>query len=278
MSECGITNLGSCLVEKLFDFIIYIFNLPLKPLLAIINNLMVEPARIDLFASLWSVIIYMLSLFYGILLLIVGFRFLISGFSPEQREKAKRSLANTMIMMVLVQASYILYSLILELTASLTSGIYKLIPASFFLLESGSFDNIGLQLVLLIPYIITLVITVIFLSLRYICVGAGIVLFPLGIFLYFIEPLQSYGKLILNYLGILIVLPFAYAIILLASSKFLEIGTFSGMKILVMIGGFTLINILTIFLLVFAIIKSAVAIMHHARPVINVVNTVASYV
>jgi hypothetical protein len=275
MSECGITNLGSCLVEKLFEFIIYILNLPVKPLLALINNLMIEPARIDLFASLWSVIIYMLSLFYGILLLIVGFRFLISGYSPEQREKAKRSLMNIIIMMILIQSSYLLYSLILELVAGLTSGIYKLIPSSFFLLESGSIENIGLQLVLLIPYIITLVITLIFLALRYICVGAGIVIFPIGIFFYFIEPLQSYGKLILNYLAVLITLPFFYAIILLASSKFIEINTFSGMKILVMIGGFALINVFTLFLIIFVIIKSAMAIMHHARPVIQIVKMVA---
>ena len=182
---------------------------------------------------------------------------------------------NIIIMMILIQSSYLLYSLILELVSGLTSGIYKLIPSSFFLLESGSFFNIGLEIVLLIPYILTLVTTLIFLALRYICVGAGIVLFPIGIFLYFIEPLHSYGKLILNYLGVLIILPFFYAIILLASSKFLEVDTFSGIKILVMIGGFTLINFLTFFLIIFIIIKSAMAVTHHTKSIVQVVKMVS---
>jgi hypothetical protein len=111
-----------------------------------INNLMIEPANIELFASLWSVIIYMLSLFYGILLLTTGFRFIISGYSAEQRDKAKKSFGNIIIMIILVQSSYILYSLLLQIISSLTAGMYKLIPSNFFLLEAGSFSNIGLEI------------------------------------------------------------------------------------------------------------------------------------
>jgi len=254
---CGITNLGTCLVEGFFNFIIYILNLPVKPLLAMVNNLMIEPVNIQIFASTWSIIIYMLSLFYGILLLVVGFRFLISGYSPEQREKAKKSLMNVMLMMVLVQASFLLYSLILEIVASMTAVVYSSIPSNFFLVTTDGFSNIGLELVLIIPYVLTLLVTLIFLALRYICVGVGVVFFAIGIFMYFFEPLQAYGKLILNYLGVLIALPFFYSIILLASSKFLEVGAFSEMKILVMIGGFALVNLFTIFLTLFVIFKAA---------------------
>jgi hypothetical protein len=271
MSECGITNLGSCLVEKLFEFILYILNLPIKALLAIINNLMIEPVNISLFAGMWSIIIYILSLFYGILLLIVGFRFILSGSAPEQREKAKKSLMNTILMMVLVQTSYFLYDLILQVVSSITSVIYGMIPASFFLVTSGDFSNIGLELAFIIPYIIILVFTSIILALRYICVGMGVIFFTIGIFFYFIEPLEAYGKLILNYLGVLISLPIMYAIILLASSKFLEAGAFSDMKILVMIGGFGLINLLTIFFVLFVIFKAA-----NSRPVKQIVTVVNS--
>ncbi|MCH7850922.1 MAG: hypothetical protein IH845_04740 [Nanoarchaeota archaeon] len=257
MSTCGITNLGSCLVEKFFEFVIYIMNLPIRPILALINNLMIEPVNIDIFASTWGVIIYMLSLFYGILLLIIGFRFLVSGSSPEQREKAKKSLSNILIMMVLIQASFLLYSLVLEIVASMTSVIYNSIPSDFFLATADNFGNIGLELAMIAPYLVTLIVTLIFLTLRYICVSIGVVFFALGIFLYFIEPLEAYGKLIINYLGVLIFLPFFYSIILLASSKFLEVGTFSNLKILVMIGGFSLIIIFTLLLTLFVIFKAA---------------------
>jgi len=271
MSSCGITNLGSCLVEKLFEFIIYILNLPIRPLLAMINNLMIEPVNIQIFASTWSIIIYMLSLFYGILLLVIGFRFLVSGYSPEQREKAKKSLADILIMMVLIQASFLLYSLVLEIVASMTAVIYGSIPDSFFLATAGSFSNIGLELVLIVPYVLTLLVTLIFLALRYICVGIGVVFCAIGIFCYFFEPLKSYGKLILNYLGVIIALPFFYSIILLASSKFLEVGAFSEMKILVMIGGFSLVNLFTIFLTLFVIFKAASAVSGPVKQIVTLV-------
>lgn len=273
MSECGITNLGTCLVEKFFEFVVYILNMPVKPLLALINNLMIEPVNIKIFASTWSVIIYILSLFYGILLLIIGFRFMVSGYSPEQREKAKQSLANIFIMIILVQTSYFLYELILQVVASMTGTVYGLIPESFFLATSDGFINIGLELIMVVPYVFALLITLILLSLRYICVSMGVILFAIGIFFYFIEPLESYGRLILNYLGVLIALPFFYSIILLTSSKFLETDTFSSIKILVMIGGFTLINLLTMFLMFFVMFKAANSLAKPVKQIVTIVNS-----
>jgi hypothetical protein len=257
MSTCGITNLGSCLVENLFEFLLYILNLPIKALLILINNLMIEPVNIQIFASTWSIIIYILSLFYGILLLITGFRFMLSGHSPEQREKAKRELMNNILMIIFVQASFFVYKLILEVISSMSAVVFSLIQDDFFLITIDSLGNIGLELVLLIPYIAVLVTTLIFLTLRYICVGIGVVFFAIGIFFYFIEPLSQYGKLILNYLFVLMTLPFFYSIIFLASSKFLELPIFANMKIIVMIGAFALVDVFTILLVLFVVIKAA---------------------
>ncbi|MBS3087328.1 hypothetical protein J4226_01925 [Candidatus Pacearchaeota archaeon] len=257
MSTCGITNLGSCLVENLFEFLLYILNLPIKTLLILVNNLMIEPVNIELFVGTWSIIIYILSLFYGILILITGFRFMLSGHSPEQREKAKRELMNTIIMIILVQTSFFVYRLILETISAMSTVVFSLIQEDFFLITVDSLGNIGLELVLIIPYIAVLVTTLILLTLRYICVGIGVVFFSIGIFFYFINPLNQYGKLILNYLFILITLPFFYSIIFLASSKFLELPIFANMKIVVMIGAFALVDIATIFLALFVIFKAA---------------------
>ena len=269
---CSITNIGECVVEFLFEFILDLINTAIKPLLNLIEKFLSEPVKISLFSEPWSIIIYMLSLFYGILLLIVGFRFLVSGYSPEQREKAKKSLANILIMMVLIQASFILYSLVLEIVASMTAVIYGSIPSNFFLATTDGFSNIGLELIMIIPYVLTLLITLIFLALRYICVGIGVVFCAIGIFFYFIEPLESYGKLIINYLGVLIFLPFFYSIILLASSKFLEVGVFSEMKILVMIGGFSLVNLFTIILVLFVIFKATNAVATPVKQIVTLVN------
>lgn len=254
---CGITNLGSCLVEGFFEFVNELLNAPVKPLLTLTHNLMTEPVNIQAFAEIWAIIISILSLFYGILLVITGFRFMLSGYSSEQREKAKRSLSNILIMMILVQASFVLYSIGLEISSSISSVIFNMIPNNFFLTESGSFSNLGLELILLIPYLFTLVSTVIFLAIRYFCVSAGVVFFAIGIFFYFIDSLKSYGKLIINYLAVLATLPIFYSIILLTGSKFLTLSTFSDMKIIVMIGSFAILNIFTIILLVLVVFKAA---------------------
>lgn len=257
MSSCGITNLGTCLVEKFFEFVVYVLNLPVRPLLSMIDNLLTQPVNVEIFAGIWAIIVYMLSLFYGILLLIVGFRFLLAGHSPEQREKAKRDLANTILMMVFVQMSFFLYELILEVISAMSTVIFNQIRADFFLVTMDNIGNVGLELVLIIPYILTIIVTLIFLVLRYICVGIGVVFFALGIFFYFVGPLKQYGRLILNYLFVIMALPFIYAIVFLASSKFLELEVFANMKIVVMIGAFTLVNIMTVFLILFVIFKAA---------------------
>lgn len=266
--SCSITNLGSCLVEKFFEFIVYILNLPVKPLLALIENLMTQAVNISLFSSVWAIMVYMLSLFYGILIIWIGLKFLISGHSPEERDKAKRGLTNILLMIVLVQSSFILYQLAIDIASSMTAVMYQLIGSNFFVLTSDSFSNIGLEIILLIPYLIVLVITIIFLTIRYICVSIGVVFVAVGIFLYYIGPFQAYGKLILNYLGVLIFLPFIYSIVLLACSKFLEIGIYKDIKIVVMIGAFTLVNLITLFLILFVIFKAANAV---AGPVSEVV-------
>jgi len=166
--------------------------------------------------------------------------------------------------MVLIQTSFFLYKLILEVISSITTVIFNLIRDDFFLITMDSIGNIGLELVLIIPYVLTLIITLIFLVLRYICVGMGVIFFAIGIFFYFIEPLNQYGKLIINYLFVVMALPFFYSIIFLASSKFLDLEVFANMKIVVMIGAFSLANLGTLFLILFVIFKAANAV---AKPI-----------
>ena len=88
-------------------------------------------------------------------------------------------------------------------------------------------------------------------------VAFGVAFFPIGLFLYFIEPIRSYGKLILNFLGVSIFVTFFDAIILLVSSQLVEIPFFANFKLLLMSAAFWMCNILMIYLMFFAAIKSA---------------------
>ena len=97
---CSITDPAGCIVETLFGFIMDLINMSLQPFLDIIYKLLSEPVNISVFSEVWGIIVYMLSLFYGILLIWIGIKFIISGENPVEREKAKTSLKNTIIMIL----------------------------------------------------------------------------------------------------------------------------------------------------------------------------------
>jgi len=255
--ECGITNFITCLPQKFFEFLIGILNAPIKPLLSFVKSLLTEPINISRFLSLWVIILYAISMFYGLLMFYAGFNFMISGHDVIKRAKAKEWFQNIFIMIVLIQASYFLYSLVIDIGSMLTAGIVNMIDQDFFLLTADNIINIGLQFLFAVFYGFVLIITALILILRYLIVAVGIVFVPIGIFLYFVPPLNSYGKLILNFLGVCIFVTFFDALIFLVSSKIIDIGIFASFKILVMIASFSIANLLMIYLIVFTAIKSA---------------------
>jgi len=257
VEDCGLLNLASCIPQKIYDFIISLLNAPLQPLLNLTKSLLIEPIQLSTFVSLWAIMLYVISIFYGLLMFYSGFNFIISGYDAVKRTKAKEWFMNILIMIVLVQASYFLYSLVIEINSYLTAGMINLISQNFFLLTSDNIINLGLEFFFAFFYVLTLILTVLFLTLRYLIVASGIIFVPLGIFLYFIPPLKEYGKLILNFLGICIFISFFDSIILLISSRLIEIPLFANLKILVMISAFSITNFLMFYFMLFSIIKSA---------------------
>jgi len=255
--ECGLLNLATCIPQKLFDFIISVINAPIQPLLDLTKSLLTEPVNLSIFGSIWAIIMYILSMFYGLLLLYAGFNFIISGYDVIKRDKAKTWFRNIIIMIVLVQMSYFIYSTFIDINSLITSGIVNMVDSRFFLLTADNIINIGLELFLGLIYVITLLFSVLLLTLRYIFVAVGVILIPIGIFLYFIPPLNSYGKLIINFLGICIFITFFDSLILLAGSKIVEIPLFENFKILVMIACFSIVNFLMFYFVIFSALKSA---------------------
>jgi hypothetical protein len=166
------------------------------------------------------------------------------------------------LMIIFVQASYFLYELILQLAALLTAGVFSIINQNFFLLTVDNAANLAFELVFSTSYLLTLVLSALLLVLRYLFVAVGVIFFPIGIFFNFIEPLAGYGKLIINSLLIMIFLPFFQAIVLLASSKLLELDTFGSFKIMIMIGAFTISNLMMILLVLFAVVKAVNSAAH----------------
>jgi len=262
MSDCGITNLADCIPEKMAEYLLNLINAPLKPLLNLTKGLLTEPVNVEIFKHLWMIMIYIISIFYSLYFLIAGFNFLIAGFDVGKKETAKQWLKNTLLMIFFVQASYFFYKLILEVASLLSAGVINMIPEDFFLITIDNLVNLGLEMSFGLVYLSVLLTTDVLLGLRYLVVSAGVMLFPIGLFLYFTLPLRTYGKLILNVLMVAIFLPFIQSLMLLCASMILQIPLFENFKILVMISAFTLLNLTMFFLIIFAIIKSAFAVLN----------------
>lgn len=240
--DCGITNLASCIPQKIFDFLINLMNAPLEPLLNMIKNLFESAPQISLFQYVWTVIVYCISFFYGLLFVYSGFQFLFSGHDVLKREMAKEWLKNTVMMIVLVQASYYLYGLFVQLGSLMTSAVLSMVDEHFFMITADNWVNVGLEFLFILVYVLILLITLILLTIRYLIVAFGVLFVPIGIFCYFIPPLKSFGEIILNMLGMLIFVTFLDAIIILACSMLITIPLFENFKILVMITCFLIIN------------------------------------
>jgi len=260
MVKCGLANLGNCIVEKLFEFILSLLEAPIKPILNLALDLLSEPINLSLFFSLWVIVIYVLSMFYALFLLGTGLNFMVSGYAPEKRENAKMWLRNIVIMIVLVQASFFMYQLAIDLSSIMASTTLSLIDQSFFSISTGSIANMGLSILFSFSYLITLYFTVMILTIRYTIVSLGVVLLPIAIFFYFIPPLQQYGSLILNFLGVSIFMTFFDALILIGFSKLVNIPIFANMKIVVLISAFAVISLLMLGLMLFSIAKAAFGI------------------
>lgn len=257
MAECGLLNFVTCLPEAFFSYFAGILGAPLQPLLSLTSQLLSLQIDLSLFSSLWAIIIYLISMFYALLILYSGFQFIISGYDMVKRENAKEWLRNILIMIVLIQASYFIYELCIQLSSAMTSATLSLAGNNLFVFTATSLSGIAFQLIFYISAIVSMLITVLMLIMRYVIVAVGVVIFPLGIFFYFIPFLRNFGLLILNFLGIAIFITFIDAIVLIGFSKILEISVFSNISILVIISAFTSINILMFFLMFFSILRGA---------------------
>ena len=263
-----IEKIASSILNKIFEVIKYIVNAPIKLLVNLIKNMLSAVVNLNLFKSLWAIIIYTLSLFYSLLLLYTGFNFIISGYDMVKREKAKEWLKNIILMVVLVQGSFFFYKVLVELSSILTTAVLNMIPNDFFLI---TFESIT-EIIFYMGYLAILILTSLLLIIRYLIVSFGVVFFPIGIFLYFIPYTKSYGKVILNFLTVNVFISFFNAVILLCCSKLIEIPLFEHFKLLVMISSFSLVFLNTCYFMFFSLIKSSFNV---ATSVINPVSSLA---
>ncbi|MBI4146126.1 hypothetical protein HY489_02195 [Candidatus Woesearchaeota archaeon] len=256
-----IVDIPGCVLDTIIDFLKSMVNAPLVPFLQTIKMLLSQPANIYPFTSLWAVIVYMLSIFYGLFIMAAGLNFIISSVSAEQRYRAKEWLQNVILMIICVQGSFLLYELASQLAAGLASAIVGLIPPDFFYITLDSAVSVGLAIALGAVYFLSLLITIVAFSVNYFLASVGVVFFPIGVFLYFVPPLRDVGKFIISKLMFILFIPFFSAIVLLGVSQLMNITGLSDVKVLFMISAFVAVDLMMVILAILAVFRSVMGVM-----------------
>lgn len=239
---CSILNLPDCIPQKAAEYIVSLLNMAISPLLDLTKKLFTEPVSIELFKPIWTIIVTIISFFYGILLVYAGIK-LMMAFSPEKRAIAKEQLTSASIMILLVQFSFFIYSILLDVSGSLSSYALQMVDERFFLLTADNIVNFSLQLLFAIVYALVLVLTVILFALRYILVSVGVIMFPIAIILNQFFLTKSIGRTVILCLIILMILPFLDAFVFVVVSQLLTIPSFENVKILLAICTFLITDI-----------------------------------
>ena len=254
-SSCSIFSPIQCLKDTAY-LITYSTGLAAQPLIKLVETLMTAKPNIKTFKPIWLTIISLISSFYISFLLYSGIIFITDSNNLVKRHKAKESIKNMIIAIIIVSASYYLYNLLIEFNSSLTSYIFNQINPDFFKTASDSFGNAIMQLILIIPYIIVLLLTAIMFGIRWLLVSFGVILFPIGIFLYFVPFLKSYGKLIINIFILLIFISFISSIVILGSSMLINAPVFENFAILFYVISFLIVDFSFYLLIKFVLNKS----------------------
>ncbi len=251
--SCGFTNLTSCFTGFLESF----FNAPLKPLIDLFKDLIITNASPDIFKPIWGIIILLCSLASMIFIIINVVKLVMYAEYPLKRHQAKESLKNIVIIAVLLPLSYYIYTTLLSFNSLLTNNFIQSINVNFFEVKFDNITSSILNLLLYIFYIVVLIITDIILVLRYFILSVGVVIFPLGIFMYYIDQLKNYGVLIINFLLSNIFVGFITSLVLMIVSMLSSVQIFENYQVIFSISGLLITDAILVIIMFFVVIKAS---------------------
>lgn len=195
----------------------------ITPLMALAKMLITANPDISAMQPLWQDIVNIISLFYLMLFLIAGLMLLFGSFDSEKRASAKIWFRNSIIIIIAVNASYMFYTLLLDLGSAVSLYLWS---AELDPLLTADAIGIGAGISMLITFTVVAILAFITLFIRYLFLFMATALVPIAVFLYFIPPLRAWGSIILNLIGAAVFMQVLDVIILTGCA--LIIGDFGG--------------------------------------------------
>ena len=169
----------------------------INPFLSAIKTFILSnPNPLDLFDH-WKLIVSVISAFYILLFLVAGLKFVLGAYDVGQREEAKVWFKNALFLVIVLNASYLLYSILLDLGSGVSLVFWDAKFESLFSFEA--IESLNLFSLYYLAFSSSLLWFTLFM--RYALLLIGVVIFPLGLFLFFIPPMKTYGSAILNIFG-----------------------------------------------------------------------------
>jgi len=215
----------------------------------------------DALFNWWQSIVLIISSFYLLLFLIIGFMFLYYSINYEKRAVAKEWLKNAFLMIIAVNISFWLYKLILELSTAITQ--YMWIDGFGAIFQNPLSVEAGTLVLLFNSFGVGLAAITLFV--RYVFLMLGVMLFPIAIFLYYIPPLKNWGSIIFNLLGVALSMQFIDTVILIATNQLaVDLAGQPG-EALVPALSFLLIGIINVLMIVFATLKAVFSITENSN-------------
>ena len=102
----------------------------------------------------------------------------------------KKWVGGSIVSLLLVNMSYVLYELIIQFNVGLSALVYEQPNMQGFIIAAAAF------LLLMVFQTMAVLLVILLMIVRALLLLVGVVLFPIGIFLYYFPPTKRFGKLI----------------------------------------------------------------------------------
>ena len=184
-------DLGQAVVDIVYTGIYNAVYDLLSELMDLVLSLLIWNPPLIWAYDAWNTIRILITSMYLAVITFAGLKLMIGTLADgNERSTLKKWLGGSIISLILVNMSYALYEFILEFNVALSALMFQETELSGFLAASAAF------LILLIFLTTIVLLVIILLMVRITIVLWGVVLFPIGIFLYYFPPTKRFGKLL----------------------------------------------------------------------------------
>jgi hypothetical protein len=210
--------------NALSSFLISIFISTSEPILPIINALLAVTPDVSSLSSVHYEILKLLAPLYIFVLSLNAVEIMISDVVSTQA-KARITIQNSMVSMVLVIASLPIYNILLSLSLAISKAM---LSANFkpVITNVLSLSLLSAAETPIIPILMLLdlsgLLVIVFLLLRFYVIEVGVLLFPIGIFMYFFSPLRRFGKMIISTILYFIFIQLIFSLIIFVMNALIE--------------------------------------------------------